>query len=368
MEGTNVHARQRLTAAGRALSCVLACAVLAGCTSEATTSRTSGVAGTPNASGDDATLATLSGTPVTLLDLRERVGERLDQLDNQYQQRRHELIEQTLKQVLDDRLLEEEAEARGLSVDELIAAEVEGKSEVTDEEVTVWYEQNEERLQGRSLEEVYPSIEQLLLRSKQDELREELIRRLREERRVVVYLEPYRVQFDNESVPALGPATAPITLVEFSDFECPYCVRFFPTIGRLEETYGDQLRIVYRQFPLTSIHRSAFKAAEASLCAHDQGRFWEMHDLLFEQQDQLGVEALKAAAGTLELDQTEFDECLDSDRHAEQVRRDLSEGRVAGVSGTPALFVNGIRVPGGAVPYEVVAAVIDEELERIASK
>jgi protein-disulfide isomerase len=166
---------------------------------------------------------------------------------------------------------------------------------------------------------------------------------------------------DAEGFPAKGPAEAAVTIVEFSDFQCPYCSRVLPTLDRIQQSYGDKVRLVFRQFPLRSIHPQAQKAAEASLCAHDQQKFWEMHDAMFGDAKQLGIDQLKAKAASLGLDTEAFNECLDSSRHAEQVQGDVVAGSQAGVTGTPAMFVNG-RFLSGAQPYEAIAKLIDEEL------
>ncbi len=175
--------------------------------------------------------------------------------------------------------------------------------------------------------------------------------------------EPYRVPLDNEGAPALGPDDASVTMTEFSDFQCPYCGQFFPTVKRLEEEFGDDLKIVFRQFPL-NVHPHAQKAAEASLCAPDQGKFWEMHDLMFLEQDRLSVADLKEKASRLGMDQQEFDDCLDSGRHVERIQEDQKEGTRVGVDGTPAIFLNGVPLPGGAVSYEVAAKAIREAIDR----
>lgn len=180
---------------------------------------------------------------------------------------------------------------------------------------------------------------------------------------VVYLLEPFRVDLDNTGSPSLGSESAAVTLVEFSDFECPFCSRFATTLEEVKKTYGDRIRIVFRQFPLP-IHANAQKAAEASLCARDQDRFWEMHDLLFAEQHQLQPEHLNEKAARLGLDAAEFARCLDSGKHEQRVHADLKAGTGVGVNGTPAIFVNGRPVPGGAAPYEAVAAFIEEELAR----
>jgi protein-disulfide isomerase len=181
---------------------------------------------------------------------------------------------------------------------------------------------------------------------------------------VTVNFKPYRLAFTNEGAPALGKKGAPVEVVEFSDFQCPFCQRFAPTLKRVEQEFGDKVYIVYRQYPIPSLHANAIKAAEASLCAHEQGKFWELHDLMFAEQDRLDVTNLKEKARRLGMNQSRFNSCLDSGRYVEQVQKDQQEGARTGMTGTPAVFVNGIEIPGGAVSYEVVREAIQKELTR----
>jgi len=309
-------------------------------------------------------LATIGEEQITLDDVRARVGEQFDQMTNQYLQARYNLLDETLQQIMRDRLLAAEADERGMRVNELIEEETGVNLEVTEADIAAFYEENQSRLQGRSLDQVRDQIAEHLRTTRRNEAMAGLEDRLSDERGVVYHMQPFRVELENGGAPALGPSDAVVTLVEFSDFECPYCSRFFPTFQRIKEEYGDRIQIVYRQYPLTSIHPSAFKAAEASLCAEEQGEFWAFHDLLFQEQSRLAVRDLKEKAGRLGLDQTEFDTCLDTGRYVEQVQDDLAAGRTAGVNGTPALFVNGIPIEGGAVAFEVVAEALDRELRR----
>jgi protein-disulfide isomerase len=174
---------------------------------------------------------------------------------------------------------------------------------------------------------------------------------------------PERTEIDTAGHPARGSATAPVTIVEFSDFECPFCGRLFPTLKAVENIYLDRVRIVYRQFPLRRIHPLAQKAAEASLCANEQGRFWEMHDSLFGDQEHLTVDALKARAVALKLDTAAFNACLDSGKAVAAIDKDIADGMKAGVTGTPTMFING-RMMVGAQPYAQIQAVIEDELQR----
>lgn len=159
-----------------------------------------------------------------------------------------------------------------------------------------------------------------------------------------------------------GDKNAPVTIVEYSDFECPFCARHLPTVEKIMQEYDGQVRLIYRHFPL-SFHPQAQKAAEASECASEQGKFWEMHDKLFAMNEAgtLSLENFKKAAGELGLKQAQFDSCLNDGKYADRVQSDFSQGSQYGVNGTPATFVNG-KLVSGAVPFESFKTVIDQAL------
>jgi protein-disulfide isomerase len=162
--------------------------------------------------------------------------------------------------------------------------------------------------------------------------------------------------------PVWGPEDAPVVMVEFSDFQCPYCHRFATeTLPQIRQTYGDKVRFIYRDFPLSSIHPQAEKAAEAGQCAQEQGKFWELHDLMFENQGALMVDDLKGYAQEAGLDAATFSDCLDSGKTAQEIQRDYQDGQVAGVTGTPGFLVNGVLVVG-AQPFSVFQQVLDQLL------
>ena len=160
-----------------------------------------------------------------------------------------------------------------------------------------------------------------------------------------------------------GAAAAPVTIVEWSDFECPYCQSVLPTLERILEEYPEQVRLVFRHFPLHAIHPNAQAAAEAGVCAQDLGAFWQLHDLMFEEQDTLTADDLQDKAERAGLDVEAFTACLEQEGIADRVHADRRAGVEAGVNGTPALYVNG-RPLAGAVAYEQLAEVVEDELER----
>lgn len=170
----------------------------------------------------------------------------------------------------------------------------------------------------------------------------------------------YEVSADDD--PFIGPKDAKITLIEFSDFECPYCQKVVPTMKELAKTYGDKIKIVFRNFPL-DFHPNAKTAALASECADDQGKFWPYHDKLFENQKKLDLESLKSYAKELGFNTSEFNKCLDSKKYEAEVAKDAQDGQNASVSGTPTFFINGRKVEG-AQPIDQFKKVIEEELKK----
>jgi protein-disulfide isomerase len=342
---------------------VLLATTLAACSGDRSATAQPG----PIMAGDDVpdVLATIGDEQITLADLRQYAGSDLDQIEVQYRRARSQVIQNALEQVLRERILESEARRQNQSVAQLVAAEAGGTLDPSDIEVQAWYQDNPQRVGGRPLDDVRPQIVNLLRDEKSQAATQALEQRLRQEQQVTIHYEPFRFQLNNDGSPYLGGSNAPVTLVEFSDFECPFCARFAGTLKQLHAAFGDDLKIVYRQFPIPSIHPNAFKAAEGSLCAHDQGKFWEMHDAMFFQQNRLAVSDVKALARQLGLDQRRFDQCLDSGRFTEQVQNDMREAQTVGVTGTPALFINGVPLQGGAQPYEVVAEAVQRELDRV---
>ena len=162
--------------------------------------------------------------------------------------------------------------------------------------------------------------------------------------------------------PSYGPADAPITIIEFSDFECPYCQRWHEEVWKkLVVAYPSQIRLVYRDFPLYSIHPNAGPAANAAECANEQGKYWEFHDLLFSGGEKLGEAAYQTYASALNMDLPSFQQCLDENRYEAEVTADFEYASSLGISSTPTFFINGVALIG-AQPFEVFQEVIELEL------
>jgi protein-disulfide isomerase len=307
-------------------------------------------------------LATVGGQPITEADVKAAASSQFAALEREFEQKRRDLLEGGLELAIQQRLVEIEAKAQGVSSEQLLAGVK--TAEVTTADIDAFYEQNKAQI-PQPKEQIADRIKSYLEGQRQQEARQTFFENLRAKHRVRMLIEPTRVEVAATG-PAKGPADAPVTIIEFSDFQCPYCSRVVPTIDKLREKYGDKVRVVFRQFPL-DFHQNAQKAAEASLCAHEQGKFWELHDAMFANQGALAVEQLKAKAAELKLDSAAFAQCLDSGKHAAAVKADLQAGIAAGVSGTPASFING-RFLNGAVPFEEFVKIIDDELQRAADK
>jgi protein-disulfide isomerase len=312
--------------------------------------------------GSNQVLARVDGKPVTEAEVAREAADQYEQLEREYLQRKHEITDEQLRKVVQDRLLDAEAAARKESKEKLLADLK--PAEVTDAEVTAFYEKNKARIPaGSNKDVVLQQIKGYLQQNSQKDARDKFIKTLEAKYKVDYLLEPMRVEVASNGFPAKGPANAPVTIVEFSDFQCPFCSRVTPTLQEVVTKYGNKVRLVFRQFPLP-MHPNAAKAAEASLCANEQGKFWEMHDAMFKDQSGLAVEGLKTkAAGISGINAANFNSCLDSGKELPAVQSDLKAGNKAGVNGTPAMFVNG-RFINGAVSADDISKVIDDELKR----
>jgi protein-disulfide isomerase len=312
----------------------------------------------------DTVVAEVAGRRITLKDVDERwqsddPAERARVTQLLYQNRRN-----VLDQIVGDLLIEEAAKAAGNAKDEYQKKEIAARLKpVTDDEVKQFYEQNKDRAQGRPLAELSPMIQQFLVSQRQQQARAQLVDDLKKKSTARILLDPPRQTINVSSDdPSSGPANAPITLVEFSDYQCPYCARVVPTISKLRATYGDKIRVVFKDYPL-AIHPEAPKAAEAAHCAGEQGKYWDMHDRMFANQRALAVPALKETAAGLGLDAAKFGQCLDSGKYAAAIADDMKQGEALGVQSTPTVYING-RPILGAQPFEFFQSVIDEELAK----
>ncbi len=306
-----------------------------------------------------AVVAVVGDTSVTAATLEGLVRSRLVRLQTEEYNTKRAVLEEHLGKIL----LSKEAEARKIGVDELIAAEIDGKARaVEDTEMKAVYEATKDRFGPLPESEALKQIESSLRSQRRAARRFEYLRELRGKYGVKVLLEPPRVAIAANAGPSIGPGGAGVKIVEFSDFECPFCARVAPALKQAAEHYGERIQVSFRNFPLP-MHRSAGKAAEAAACANDQGRFWEMHDKMFGNQQALQASDLKRYAQEVSLDSDVFAQCLDSSKHSSEIQDDKTQGMAYGVSSTPTLFING-RFLSGAVPYDVLSQIIDEELDR----
>ncbi len=277
----------------------------------------------------------------------------------------YEVRAQGAENLIAQRLIEAEAEKLGQSAETLLEAEARKRTQIPDVEVERFYEEHKASFGERPMEEVKTQIRDHLERRRAPEAAREYVDSLREAANVAVLLERPRTPVEAVG-PSRGPDDAPITIVEFSDYQCPFCRRAEPTVEEVLARYEGKVRFVYRHFPLDRIHPQARGASEAAACADQQGKFWEYHAALFEENAQLDRASLDALAAELGLDQAAFSSCLDEGQTKELVEKDLQAGAAAGVTGTPAFFINGIPLRG-AVPAADFQRIIDQELAEATS-
>ena len=318
------------------------------------------------------TIATVNGQNITEDEVNKAAAADLQNLEMKrlqteatYNRDKSDILERSLNQLMEDKLLAAEAAKRKVTPEQLLQTEVETNVPVpTQEELKQFFDDNRFRIPPEvTYEQAEPQLREYLIGQRIQERREQFFDKLKSDYSVRSFFEPLRFDIVTAGFPTRGAANAPVTIVEFSDFQCPYCGNLYPVMKEIETKYKDTVRVVYRQFPLTSIHPFAQKAAEASLCAKDQNKFWEYHDSLFENQQALDVDALKTRAINLQMDTAAFNACLDSGKEAEVINKDILEGNKVGVTGTPAVYING-RPYRQDTSFEALSKAIDAELQR----
>ena len=327
-----------------------------------------GCAGRMTTVADSKAPAIINNVIVTESEIRGAAADELESLELRklrsaasYARAEREAMMEALERVLEEKLLTLEAAEQNISKEQLIDREVRQKRvEPSDEEIDRIYELNKSRV-NRPKEDVADQIIEFLLDHSEKEIHKSFIGQLEQKYKIVRNLEPLRFDVKTDDRPSIGPNNAPVKIVLFSDFQCPYCRDMGETLMEIVGDYGAKVRIIFRQFPLTSIHPDAQRAAEASLCAYDQNRFWEMHDILFENQQDLTEKNILTQIKSLEIDEEKFKGCLSSGSRKSEVREDIHAAAAAGADSTPTLFINGIYLSGGQ-PYQLISAIIDKEL------
>jgi protein-disulfide isomerase len=306
----------------------------------------------------DTVIASVDGSKITLGELEQKRADYLFQARNNY----YESERKVLQGLIDDYLLEKQAQKEGVSVDQLLDKHVKSTmpKEPSEEALHVFYEGVEtqepfEAMRGRILDRIH--------QVRFDKAKAAYLDTLRSQANIVVSLPAPRADIHLENTPVLGAQNAPVLFVEYADYECPYCQQVAPAIQKLETEYKGKVTFAYKHLPLP-MHPHAEKAAEAASCAAEQGKFWDYHNLLFTSK-KLEVADLKQDARKLNLDTTAFDKCLDSGKQAPLIKEQQSEAQRLALQGTPSFFING-RFMGGAASYEQLRDAIEQELALAA--
>jgi protein-disulfide isomerase len=307
-------------------------------------------------------VANVNGRPITAGELEED----LRPLIAQTQEQVYLLRKNDVDQRVNDILLSQEAQKRGVTERALLEAEIVSKVPVvTEAQAQEFYNKNKQRLGGADFTEMKYQIIQFMQDEEQRKLESALVGRLRNAANVQTFITPppapvYKIAVDDQ--PTKGNPDAAVTVVEFTDYQCPNCAAAHPVIERLVSEYGDRVRFVVRDFPLNTIHADAQKAAEAAEAAREQGKYWDFVAILFHNQSSLSPAQLKQYAQVLGLDVAKFSAALDSGKFADKIQRDVNDGQKVGVNGTPAFFVNGKRTTDGS--YDTLKAALEAALKK----
>jgi protein-disulfide isomerase len=315
---------------------------------------------TPHAqtTGTGGNVAYVAGQAVSDAELTTMAEPQLRQVRSQ----EYEIKRRVLEDLIQKKVLQIEAAKRGLSVEQLLQQEVDAKTaDPSEPEVQAFYLGQKER-NSRPYDELKSQMKDSLRQARIQQARQEYQKRLREGQQIAILLRPPRAAIGVDPGRIRGNPQAPVTIVEFSDFECPYCQSAQSIVKEVMNKYAGRVKLAFRDLPLRQIHPQAQMAAEASRCAGEQGKFWEYHDQLFANPGNLTRDGLVEHARNLKLDGGRFEECLASGKFRQSIESDYQEGMRAGITGTPAFFVNGQPLTG-AQPVGAFSRIIDEELE-----
>lgn len=303
-------------------------------------------------------VATINGKNITQREVDASIAAQLLPLQEQI----YALRKGALENVLSQAILQDAANKRGLSLEELRRQLTNGKIDVPRLEIDREYAEQASAFGAMSPDEAKERLRLALESESRMKLYRDALAELRRNSRIEVFLEEPRVSYvgDLETAPSTGGKNAPVTIVEFSDFQCPFCRGAHSTLQKVLQKYGDKVRLVFKHLPL-DIHAEAFVSARAAFCAGEQGRFWQYHDALFTSAD-LSPELLKGTASRLGLDLPRFSVCLASDASRAAILKDLQEARQFGISATPTFIVNG-RLVRGAVGLDEFTTIIERELK-----
>lgn len=299
-------------------------------------------------------VAEVSKEAITRGEFESNRAQELFQPQNAHYQAERKILNEYISQ----RLLERQARKEGLSIGELLRRHVESTlpKDPPDDALRVYYEGLDLR---QPFETVRAQIVTHLRQKRLERAKAAYMETLRDRAHIAVTLPAPRVAFSLENMPVRGSSGAPVTMVEFADYECPYCQKAYPVVKKLQEEYKDKLAFVYIETPLV-MHAHAQKASEAASCAGVQGKYWEYHDLLFASK-RLDLTDLKEHARKLNLDGNAFDRCLTSSEQAETVKSQAAEFARLGLEGTPSFFING-RFVDGAADYATLHSMVEQEL------
>ena len=300
----------------------------------------------------DGIAAHVNGEPITTGQLEEAVQNQIEQVNDQIEQIKRSMLDQLINNLL----LRQAARAQGLDANDYLRVKVESLT-VSGEEVDRAYEKSKHRFPAVLESEVKYRIRRQLEDNRRAEAMQQLLSQFRRASRVQNFLlerPPSAIDLSPQAGPALGPPKARLTIVEFSDFECPFCRHLQPVLRRVLERWPQEVRLIYKHLPLER-HRNAFGASKAAVCADRQGVFWEFHDALYREDQDLSPQGVASIAESLDMELEAFEACLRDEGASAVVQADLALARRAGVSGTPTLFVNGRRVSTVQLESEVEA-------------